>query len=231
MNLEGKLAIVTGSRRGIGRALVDILLEKGARVAGWSRSATEIDDSNFFWVETDVTSLIDVEESYARTLAHFNTENVDILINNAGLGIFKYFEKLEPADWERMLNTNVRGVLNCCRQVVGSMRKGGSGTIVNLSSTAGMVGIPEATVYCATKYAVRGFSDALRRELRKYGVRVMTVYPGSVNTDFFEEYDSMTPDDTMMDPKDLAETIIHNIELPDNVAVNDLVIRPLRDGY
>jgi NADP-dependent 3-hydroxy acid dehydrogenase YdfG len=101
------------------------------------------------------------------------------------------------------------------------------GHVVNISSIAGLMGLAEATGYSATKFAVRGFSQSLLKEVRKDGIRVSCIFPGSVNTDFFEHYDSMTANDTMLSPDDVASTVIHVLSLPPNADVSEVEIRPL----
>ncbi|MEY2828271.1 MAG: hypothetical protein RIQ33_129 [Bacteroidota bacterium] len=227
MELHNKTAVVTGVSKGIGRATVEALLEKGVKVAGWGRIAPAIVHSNFIFIKCDVRSLDEVAVAYNKTIEKFG-EQIDILVNNAGLGYFKMMEDITLDEWEEMFDTNVKGTFICCKAVLPLMQKNKMGHIINISSIAGTQGLPEATGYCATKFAVRGFSQSLFKETRKYNVKVSCVYPGSVKTEFFKNYPSVTLNDDMMMPEDIAASIIHLLQTPENILPVDLELRPMR---
>ena len=115
--------------------------------------------------------------------------------------------------------------------IIPLMKAAGKGHIVNLSSVAGLIGLEEAGAYCASKFAVKGLSEVMYKELRKSGVKVTCVYPGSVKTDFFVHYDAVTPDDRMMESKEVAESIINLLRTSANFAPLNLEIRPLALRY
>lgn len=229
MDLSGKTAVVTGVSRGIGLATVKALLARGAKVAGWGRTNNDIQDEDYLFVHTDIRNLDQVASAYNKTIDKF--EKVDILVNNAGLGYFKKLDDMPFELWKEMFDTNVHGIFFCTKAVLTGMKERQFGHIINISSIAGLEGIPEATGYCGTKHAVRGISHALFKEVRKKGIKVTCVYPGSVETRFFDHYDYVTPNETMMQSADIAKAIIDLLETSDNVVPMDLELRPINPKY
>ena len=226
MILTGKIAIITGSSKGIGLATSKALLNKGAIVAGWSRSNTALDHDNFFHVETDVADLLSVKKAYALTKQKLGEP--DILINNAGIGYVSEFEKMAPEKWHKMFDVNVHGMYYCSRMVIPAMKTRGSGHIVNVGSIAGTTAVKNMVGYAATKHAVTGLSHSLFMEVREYGIKVTCLYPGSVKTHFFDEIDEIEAHDHMMKAEDIASTIIHVLEAPPNYHHVDIEVRPLK---
>ncbi len=227
MKLADKIAIVTGSSKGIGLATARLLLEKGVKVAGWSRSATPIEHPNFTSVQVDVGNYNEVKKAFGQTIQRFG-EEIAILINNAGLGFEGDFESLAEEKWHLMFNTNVDSIFYCTQLVIPKMKNLGEGHIINISSIAGTNGIAGMAAYCATKHAVRGISHALFKELRNYGIKVSTVYPGSTQTNFFDDFTSVTGNENMMQPEDLALTIAQLLETSANYLPVDIEVRPLQ---
>lgn len=224
--LEGKKAVVTGCSKGIGFSLVKLLLEKGVTVAGWGQNKPEIDHPNFSFCKTDVRHLASVENAWNQTHANWNDE-VDILINNSGLGYFGYFEEMPPEEFYEIFEVNVNGIFHTCRYVLPGMKVRKSGHIINISSTAGLEGMEQVGAYCGSKHAVRGISDSLYKELRPFGIKVTTVYPGSTKTDFFRNSPNIKPHDNMMSPDEVAAQIVFILEGSPNFLVNEIVFRPL----
>ncbi|HMP98174.1 MAG TPA: SDR family oxidoreductase [Cyclobacteriaceae bacterium] len=226
MILSGRVAIVTGASRGIGLAIVHALLAKGTRVAGWSRTKPNLNHPNFTHYTTDITDKASVEQSFKLTVRDFGDE-VRVLINNAGLGYECELDALSTEQWHEMFDTNVNGIFYASRLVIPFMKKAQRGHIINISSVAGTQGIPGMAAYCATKYAVRGLSQSLFKELRPHGIKVTCIYPGSVKTNFFDKIDSVELNDDMMMPEEIASTVLHCLEAPDNYHVVDIEMRPL----
>jgi NADP-dependent 3-hydroxy acid dehydrogenase YdfG len=226
MKLENQVAIVTGSGKGIGLATCKALLAKGVRVAGLSRSGTHLTHLNFKSYQVNVAD----QQSVLSAMLQVNNDfgDVGILINNAGLGYEGPLDVLPASQWHEMMDVNVNGMFYCTQACLPAMKKNKIGHIVNISSIAGTTGIPNMTAYCTTKYAVRGFSNALFKEVRSFGVKVSCIYPGSVKTNFFDKIDSVNTSDDMMMPEDIASTIIHCLEAPDNYLTVDIEVRPLR---
>ena len=227
MELSNKIAIVTGVSKGIGLATAKLLLENGVKVAGWSRSRPDLAHDNFVFIQVDVSDNESVIEGYTKTISSFG-KNISILINNAGLGYEGLFEEMEDEQWHQMFKTNVDSIFYCSRLVIPEMKKMDEGHIINISSIAGTNGIAGMSGYCGTKHAVRGISQSLFKELRNFGIKVSVIYPGSVKTNFFDEIGSVTTNDNMMMPEDIASTILHALSSPPNYHHIDIEVRPLR---
>lgn len=227
MELSNKIAIVTGVSKGIGLASAKLLLENGAKVAGWSRSQPDLKHKNFLFVQVDVSDNASVKKGYDQTINHFG-KPVSILLNNAGLGYTGLLEEMKDEEWHRMFRTNVDSILYCSRLVIPDMKKMDEGHIINIASIAGLNGIEGMSGYCGTKHAVRGISHSMFKELRNFGIKVSVVYPGSVKTSFFDEIDAITAHDNMMMPEDIASTILHTLTSPPNYLHVDIEVRPLR---
>jgi len=228
MDLSGKVAVVTGASKGIGRATVEALLARGAVVAGWGRAAPDgLAHERFHFFECDVRDEHAVTTAYANTVRKLGP-NVHVLVNNAGLGVAGPVDGFSTDDWKRMFDTNVHGTFYCARAVLPQMKRQQLGHIVNIASTAGTTGIENMAGYCATKFAVRGFSQSLFKEVRNDGIKVTCLYPGSTQTHFFDHIAGTEANDSMMKPEDIASVIIYSLETPPNFHVVDVEMRPLR---
>ncbi|GEO04663.1 SDR family oxidoreductase [Adhaeribacter aerolatus] len=227
MNLENKLIVITGVSSGIGLATAQVLLEKGAFVVGWGRRPGPIKHPNFSFAEVDVRKQAAVERAYQETVERAGRP-VSVLVNNAGLGKQGLFEEQSVEDWHLMFDTNVHGLFYCTRVVLPEMKKQEEGHIINIVSLAGLNGVEKASGYCATKFAVRGMSQSLYKEVREFGVKVSCIYPGSVNTNFFSDFQNSTAPENMMQPEDIASTILHVLQSPPNYHHIDIEVRPLR---
>jgi len=227
MELKGQIAVITGVSKGIGRSVALQLLAAGCKVYGLGRNRPDMDHPEFRFISCDVRRLEDVESCFSEI---FKAEGnrVDILINNAGLGYFGYCEEIPIEQWDEMFQTNVNGMFYCTRMVLAGMKERQYGQIVNIASIAALEGYQQVSGYCATKFAVRGFSDALYKEVREDGVRVTCVYPGSVKTDFFRNSENIKPHDYMLDPDDVAEAMVNFLSMPLNFHTVNLEIRPLQ---
>ncbi|QJP14535.1 SDR family NAD(P)-dependent oxidoreductase [Starkeya sp. ORNL1] len=184
-----RIWFVTGAARGIGAEIVKAALANGDKVVATGRRIEALEAA--FGSSPDVLPLaLDVADEAAAqraveaALARFG--RIDVLVNNAGYGQLGLFEEIEPADIERQFATNVFGLFHVTRAALPAMRRQRSGHIVNLSSMAGVVGFTGAAVYCATKFAVEGFSDSLATEVADFGIGVTLVEPGFTRTDFLE---------------------------------------------
>lgn len=242
MNLKGKVVLITGASSGIGEATVMKLSNEGASVVLCSRGVEELNKlenkiekagGKVFVVETDVTKPDDFKNAVSETLEKYGS--LDVLINNAGLMPLSYIEKLKTDEWEKMIDVNIKGVLNGVAAVLPTMQKQKSGHIINISSSAAHKYFPGGAVYCATKAAVKMFSDGLRQELApEYGIKVSSIEPGAVNTNLF---DSITDDDikeklegmesmTKLEAEDIANAIYYALSQPERVNVNNVYILP-----
>ena len=226
MELKGKIAVVTGVSKGIGEYLCRQLLDEGCIVFGLGRHTAQFSNENYHFIPTDVRNYEEVEKAFKEILA--NNTHLDILVNNAGLGYFGNVEDLPLEQWETMLQTNVSGMFYCTRLAVPVMKKNEYGHIINIASTAGLEGMPMVSGYCATKWAVKGFSESIWRELRDYRIKVTCLYPGSVKTDFFRNSPNIQPHDYMLMPGDIAAMMVYALKTPDNFHQVNLEVRPLQ---
>ena len=190
MNLNNKVAIVTGSSKGVGRVIAEQLLSKGAHVIGWSRSETTINHPNFKGDCLDVGNEEQVIAHFKEVMRIHNT--IDIVINNAGFGTYRKIEETDSAVLQQMFDTNVLAIFYLTKLVVPVMKKLQQGYIINISSIAGVTGIENMSAYNATKFAVKGMSESLYKELRKDGIKVTCILPGSIETGFFDEFEEFT---------------------------------------
>lgn len=231
MKLNNKTAIVTGASSGLGVSFSKKMIEKGVTVYGLGRRMNllselhaELGDS-FIPVIMDITDHAAVSHWMESTFQ--DTHLPDILINNAGVGYFGNVEDIELSDWETMIQTNLSGVFYITRKAVPLMKQSNSSShIINIASVAGLIGNPQISAYNATKYGLRGFSDALFKELRYDNIKVSAIFPGSISTPFFDQ----TTTDThanMLQADDVADTVIHLLETPDNYLISELTVRPL----
>jgi NAD(P)-dependent dehydrogenase (short-subunit alcohol dehydrogenase family) len=184
--IEGKVVLVTGASSGIGKALAGYLAEKGARVYGTSRKASEAEafgpaDRGFpRMIRLDVCSGDSVAEAVRRVMGLEG--RIDVLINNAGFGLAGAVEDVSIEEAYAQFDTNFFGVLRTCREVMPIMRAQGGGLIVNVSSVAGLVSLPYQSMYSASKYAVEAITEAIRMEARPFGIRAVLVEPGDTKT-------------------------------------------------
>lgn len=225
MEILNKIAVVTGVSKGIGYATVLALLDKGATVFGLGRN-NKINHPHYTFIECDVRNSNDVHQAFTQIKS--TSANIDILVNNAGLGYFGMLEEMPQTQITEMMETNVNGTIFCCREVLPLMKGQEKGHIINIASTAALEGMPQVAAYCASKWAVKGLSESLFREVRDFNIKVTCIYPGSVKTDFFRNSPSIQPHDYMLMPEDIASNIVHAIEMPDNFHTVNLEIRPLR---
>lgn len=227
MELQGTVAIVTGASKGIGLATAKALLEAGAGVAGWSRSAPDLKHDNFLFAEADMRDIESVEKAFEKTVQYWGKQPL-VLVNNAGLAYKGKFEDIKPEQWHQMFETNVNGIFYATRLVLPGMKQQGEGHIINIASIAGTTGVPQMAGYAGSKHAVRGISHSLYQEVRQEGIKVTCIYPGSVNTNFFDDLEGLQTSEHMMRPQDVAETIVHAIRTYRNFHLVDIEMRPLK---
>ena len=219
-SLTGKVALVTGGSRGIGLATARQLLEQGASVAITGTSEQHLaaaekelrGSGNVLPLRADVRQNNDVEAAVSAVVSRFS--GLDVLINNAGVGVFRSVADMSVDEWHRVIDTNLTGVFYCCHAALPHLRARGSGWIINISSLASKNPFVNAAAYCASKSALNAFTEALMQEVRYEGIRVAYVLPGSVNTGF----------------GGLANTKATGALLPEDVAqvIADLVAHPAR---
>jgi NAD(P)-dependent dehydrogenase (short-subunit alcohol dehydrogenase family) len=233
MELNGKVAIVTGGSKGIGRGIAEALVREGVNVCISARSRSEIDKSvaellalgggRATGIVADVRNYAQVKSLFELTAIEFG--GVDILVNNAGIGMFQTVEETTPDDFRAILETNLFGVFYCCHEAIPLMKKRGGGFIINISSLAGANPHPKMAAYNASKFGLNGFSEALMQEVRHEGIKVSYIMPGSVNTEFGGD----TPSEDrswQLQPEDIARVVLDLLHHDDRALPSRVEIRP-----
>jgi 3-oxoacyl-[acyl-carrier protein] reductase len=191
MDYKGKTAVVTGGTKGIGRAIAEALAAEGLNVCVGARNVDEVKQTvrelegagaSATGAACDVRVYEEVEALVAHAVEEFG--GVDVLVNNAGVGLFKPVEETSPEEFRAVLETNLFGVFYGCRAAIPELKRRGGGYIINVSSLAGANPHPRMAAYNASKFALNGFSEALMQEVRHDRIKVSYVMPGSVNTEF-----------------------------------------------
>ena len=231
-SLLNQRAVVTGGSRGIGRAIVEALLAEGAVVtlcgrteASTASALAELAHPNVHGIAADVS----VADDVAR-LFDFATERmggVDILVASAGIGIFQPAGDMEIADWKRTIDINLTGVFLCSRLAIQSMRKAGGGFIVHLSSLAGRNPFAGGAAYNASKFGLNGLGEAMMLDHRNENIRVTTIMPGSVDTDFSPR-SSGKPSEWKIAAADVAAMVVAVLSMPARTLVSRVEMRPSR---
>ena len=232
MELNGKIALVTGGTKGIGYSIAERLLKEGTKVFVCGRDRNDLRRalaslSNFGQVAgeiCDVRSEEQVKMMLAECVRLF--DGLDILINNAGMGYFgKTVEELSGDEWRQTIETNLNGVFYCCRHAIPIIKERGGGYILNISSLAGQNAHPKMAAYNASKFGLNGFSEALMQEVRQDDIKVSYICPGSVNTAFGGD----TPSETkswQLQPSDIAQVIVDLIRMPERALPSKVELRP-----
>jgi 3-oxoacyl-[acyl-carrier protein] reductase len=231
-SLSGQIAVVTGAGRGIGAAIAGKLASLGAEVVVCGRTEAPLKTTAAAITAAggkarlkvcDVSSLASVEELATWVEAEFRT--LGILVNNAGVGAFSApLHELTPEEWEKVLNTNLRGVFYCIRAFAPMMIRGGGGHIVNVSSLAGKNPLPKGAAYAASKWGLNGLSYSVAEELRVHNIRVSVVCPGSVNTELSPHTGKSA--DKMLKPDDVAHVVGMLVQQAPQSFVSEVLIRP-----
>lgn len=232
MNLDDKIAIVTGASSGIGAEFSKMLIENGTIVYGLARRKEKLQmlknklGEHFKPVVMDVTKPEELEHWVETTFGR--NHQPDILINNAGVMYSSNVDDTTLEEWHNMINVNLNGIFYLTRLIVPLMKENEQTChIINIASIAGLLGNPTISGYNASKFGVRGFSEALFKELRYDGIKVTCVFPGSINTDLFEKIDSMENHPNMMKTTDISSTVKFLLETDDNFLINEITMRPL----
>jgi 3-oxoacyl-[acyl-carrier protein] reductase len=224
--------LVTGASRGIGRAIAVRLASLGAGVAICGRDANALNEASaqlvglegrVFSHVADVTRGADVDTLVAKTESALGP--ITILVNNAGIGIFGPAHEKSEEDWDRVLNTNLKSVFLVSKAVADSMISRKSGDIINISSLAGVNTFKGGGLYCASKWGLEGLSACMAEDLRGHGIRVSTICPGSVAT----EFSGSGPKDsaTVLSPEDIAHAVETIVTQSPKSFISQLQIRPL----
>lgn len=224
--------IVTGASKGIGKGIVDILAKKGCHLGLISRTGDLLEDMRF-----DISTHGGVCHAQVCDVRNYDETTktiqdligllggVDALINNAGLVIRKDVLSISLEEWKMMMETNVNGVFYATRAVLPKMKEQGSGHIINISSISGKLPLPGGSGYAASKYAVTGFSESLFQEVRQWGVKVTTVFPGSVDSES-HRHDPNEDHSWKVTPEDVGIACYDILTAKGNALISQLEIRP-----
>jgi 3-oxoacyl-[acyl-carrier protein] reductase len=228
------VCLVTGGTRGIGRAIAGMLAEEGARVAICGRREDAVDQAVSELTVTggkvkgkaaDVRSYEQVRELFEFVDSEFG--GLDVLINNAGVGVFGSISELSIPEWTETIETNLSGVFYCCREALFRFGTRGAGYIVNISSLAGKNSFAGGSAYNASKFALTGFSEAVMLDKRNENVRVSYIMPGSVDTEFGGSgADSVS--DWKIQPADIAEIVRMLLRMPARTLISRVEVRPAK---
>lgn len=227
-NLTGKVAVVTGGTRGIGRAIAERLLREGVRVAICGRQAGKVESAvaemaaggEIAGTPADVSKLDEVERLFQFVDMRFH--GLDILVNNAGIGIFRSVAEITPEEWHRVIDLNLNGAYYCSHAALARFGNRKAGYIINISSLAGKNPFAGGAAYNASKFALNGFSEALMLDHRYDGLRVSSIMPGSVAT----EFGSGGGADWKIAPEDVAEVVVTLLRMPSRTTVSAVEMRP-----
>jgi 3-oxoacyl-[acyl-carrier protein] reductase len=232
-NLTGKVSLVTGATRGIGRAVAAMLLQEGSSVVICGRAQDAVDAAVAgLAAETggkvrgkaaDVRNTEQVAELFQFVDKEFG--GLDVLVNNAGVGIFRSISELSIQDWLYVVETNLHGVFYCTREALLRFGTRAGGYIVNISSLAGKNPLPGGAAYNASKFALTGFSEAVMLDKRNDNVRVSYIMPGSVATDFGGSGGGA---DWKIWPEDIAEIVRSLLRMPSRTLISRVEVRPAR---
>lgn len=237
--MKNKLVVITGASSGFGAQAAKALNSKGYHLALLARRVDRLlamNLENCLCFEVDVTCRDQMFGAIRQAEEKFG--DVDCIINNAGIMLLGELESQDPAEWDRMIDTNIKGVINGMQAVLPSMRRRKTGTIINISSLAGQKSYQYHAAYCATKFAVHGLSDNVRWEVAPDNVRVITISPGAAETELISHIsDDLVKNDYIdwkasiggvISAKDVVDSIIFAYELPQSVCIRDLKIAPTK---
>ena len=230
MEIKGKVVVVTGASSGIGEATARQFGREGAKVVLAARRVDRLESlaqeinamgtgAETLVVQADLSKLEDIQALINQTLNKFG--RIDVLVNNAGFGRLDWLENLDPKkDIQSQFDVNVLGVIQTTRQALPIMIKQRSGHIINMCSMAGLVATPTYTIYASCKHAVHGFSEALRREVKPWGIDVSMIYPGGVKTEFGEhagikrKTKASTPKFMLLSADDVGSAVVELVRRP-----------------
>jgi 3-oxoacyl-[acyl-carrier protein] reductase len=229
--LKGRTAVVTGGTRGIGLAIAEALVGAGATVAVCGRSQAGVEEavssltkgaeSKVIGKVADVRSSTEVADLF--TWLDREAGGLDVVVNNAGIGIFRSTADLTVEEWQRTLETNLSGVFYCCREALQRLRNREGGYIVNIGSLAGSNAFAGGAAYNASKFGLNGFSEAMMLDHRYENVRVTHIMPGSVDTEFSS---ASAKAGWKVAPADIAEIVLMLLRMPERTLVSRVEVRP-----
>ena len=231
--LQGKVALITGASRGVGKETALTLAKAGAKVVLVARTPSDLQEvanqirannGEALPVPADVTQPDAVAQMVGETLDTFG--QIDILVNNAGVGIFEPVADSNPESWHKVIESNLTGTYLCCKYVLPSMLERKSGQIVNVLSIAAKVPFRASSAYCAAKAGALAFTRVLSEEVRAENIRVTALLPGSIESTFWNGIEPHPDFDLMLKPAHVAETIRWLVSQPAGMVTEEVVVTP-----
>jgi 3-oxoacyl-[acyl-carrier protein] reductase len=229
--IDGKVAYITGGTKGIGYGIAKSLLEKGMKVAVTGRSLTaalkaaetlSTDPSKVLALESDVSSLVSEKKAVEAVIAHFG--QLDVVVANAGVGHFASIEELSEQQWKETIDTNLTGVFNTVKAGIDPLKQT-KGYIITIASLAGTNFFENASAYNASKFGLVGFTQAVMLDLRKHGIKVTTIMPGSVAT-YFNNHTPNDADAWKIQPEDIGELVVDILQMNPRTLPSKIEVRP-----
>lgn len=235
MSIAGKTIIISGASRGIGRATALLLAKKGANVVATARNIDDLKsleeeaEGQLIGVAGDVANEADVQTVVQTALDRFS--RIDVVINNAGYGIFKKVEELTEAEWDALMATNVKGTFLLTKAALPTLKAQGVGHVVVVASDVAKRTFAGGALYTASKYAQEAFMGALRKEVRPHGIKVSGVYSGLVDSHFHAKGHGHPTSQNWLKEQDMAEALYYIVSQPPHVVIDELMIHPLEQEY
>lgn len=232
-NIDGKVAVITGASKGIGKAIATALGESGAKVVLAARTQSTLEKVvdelkkkgiDALSVPTDVTDSNSVELLIQRTLDSY--KKLDILVNNAGSGVFGNVVDFGVSDWDSVINSNLKGLFLCTKHALPTLISQGDGQIINVLSIAAKVTFQASSAYCAAKAGALALTKVLASEVRQQNIRVTAVLPGSVETPFWDDIPQHPDFDKMLQPEHVAETVLSICQQPIGMVTEEITVTP-----
>ncbi len=234
-DLKGKVAYITGGSKGIGYGIAKTLLDKGMKVAITSRTIEAAkkaavsltnDPSKILALESEVSSMAAEAKAVQATIAHFG--QLDVLVANAGVGRFASIENITEQEWKDTIDTNLTGVFNSVKASLEALKQS-KGYIITIASLAGTNFFENGSAYNASKFGLVGFSQAIMLDLRKYGIKVTTIMPGSVAT-YFNNHIPAATDAWKIQPEDIGQMVADLLQMNPRTLPSKIEVRPTIPG-
>lgn len=228
--MNKKIAVITGAGSGLGASLTRQLSDLGYHLCLLGRNESKLEvvthslSNDDYSIHTlDVSNYKEVKDVFDEIQSTLG--DIHLLVNNAGMGAFHLLEDINEKDIDAMIDVNLKGTIYCTQQVISSMKKNNEGVIANIISTAGLEGKINETVYCASKFGAKGFTESLLVELKDTNIQVFGAYMGGMKTEFWDDILTEEQAEHLMDPEDIADIIIGNIKKRNKLNVEKVVIK------